>query len=159
MKDLLTEEIGQEFEGLKNMELGTKECETAINGITKLMEKAIELEKFEVEQQVNFDKQARQEELEDVKMELDKQERENRLYLQEKQLELQKKQVELQEAQQKHNKWNSALQILATVGIGLAGLAVTVWGTKYTTSKELDDGLIQTTEAGKAHTRGLFNRK
>lgn len=46
----LHEEIQSELEGIGNMNLGTEEYRTTIDGVTKLMDRAIELKKFDAEQ-------------------------------------------------------------------------------------------------------------
>ena len=158
MKDLLKGELEAQFAAVQNLNLGSIEHEKTVAGLTKLMSTQIELEKFEADKQLKLDEQKRQADLDAVKMELDKQERENRLYLQEKELELKQKQVELQEKQHKENKKNNMLQLLTTVTISLVGFGLTVWGTKYTMEYE-DKGVIPTTLAGREHTRGLFNKK
>ena len=49
-KALLNEEIQSEFERLKKMEIGSEEHKIAVEGVTKLMDRAIELDKLEQEQ-------------------------------------------------------------------------------------------------------------
>ena len=49
-KTLLREEIREELGELSNIELGSDEYEKAVNGVTKLMDRAIELEKVDIEQ-------------------------------------------------------------------------------------------------------------
>lgn len=46
----LHEEIQSELEGISNMNLGTEEYRTTVDGVTKLMDRAIELKKFDAEQ-------------------------------------------------------------------------------------------------------------
>ena len=45
----LNAEIHDEFENLKGMELGTEEYKTTVDGLTKLMDRAIEIEKLKTE--------------------------------------------------------------------------------------------------------------
>ena len=49
VETLLREEIQNEFNQLSKMELGTEQYEKTVNGLAKLMDKAIEIEKFNVE--------------------------------------------------------------------------------------------------------------
>ena len=49
VKTLLSEEIKSEFEELKNTQLGTDEYKTTVDGITKLTDRFIELEKLEAD--------------------------------------------------------------------------------------------------------------
>lgn len=46
-KILLNEEIKTEFEELKKMKVGSDEYKTAIDGLSKLMDKTLEIQKFE----------------------------------------------------------------------------------------------------------------
>lgn len=48
IENLLTEEIKDELETLKKMEVGSDKYKSAVEGITKLVDRAIELEKIEV---------------------------------------------------------------------------------------------------------------
>ena len=47
---LLNEEIVDEFKQLKGIDVGTDEYKTTVEGLTKLMDRAIEIEKLEHEQ-------------------------------------------------------------------------------------------------------------
>lgn len=49
VKTLLEEEIQGEFEGLNELEVGSKEYQTTVDGLTKLIDRAIEIEKMESE--------------------------------------------------------------------------------------------------------------
>lgn len=157
MQDLLAGEIKSEFGKLTNVELGSSEHTAAVTSLTKLMEKNIELKKFDVEREDKLELQRRQEELEQVKLELDKQERQNRLDLQAKQLELQQKQIDLQKEQHKQNVKNNTIQILVAVGTTLLTAALTVWGTNTTLEFE-KEGTVTTT-AGRGFMGRLFNKK
>ena len=70
---MLYEEIQNEFEELKKIEVGSDEYKTAVDGLTKLMDRAIEIDKLNVgaEERLdarNIDAELRQEQLEaDVK--------------------------------------------------------------------------------------------
>lgn len=158
MKDLLVEEIKQEFDELPHLGIGTPEYEKTVAGLTKLMSTQIELDKFEAEQQCKLTEQKKQEELESLKMELDKQERENRAYLEKKKLELDEQKLVLDAKQQKHTKWNTVLQTLGTVGLGVAGLVVTVWSYNKAWNKE-DDGYMISTEPGKDSQKKAFGKR
>ena len=50
IQTLLNEEIKNEFEDLKKMELGSETYKTTVDGLTKLVDRAIELEKIDAEQ-------------------------------------------------------------------------------------------------------------
>ena len=70
---MLHDEIQNEFEELKKIEVGSDEYKTAVDGLTKLMDRAIEIDKLNVgaEERLdarNIDAELRQEQLEaDVK--------------------------------------------------------------------------------------------
>lgn len=49
IKDLACDELREDLNNLRDLELGSKEYEVAVEGITKLMAKVIETEKFESE--------------------------------------------------------------------------------------------------------------
>lgn len=55
--NLLNEEIRQELEELSKMEVGTDSHRSAVDGVTKLMDRAIELEKIDVQHELESDKQ------------------------------------------------------------------------------------------------------
>ena len=48
-KNLLTEEIQAEIETLKEMELGSEPYKVAVDGITKLIDRSIDIEKYSAE--------------------------------------------------------------------------------------------------------------
>jgi hypothetical protein len=51
IENLLDAEIRDELENLKQMELGSDEYRTTVDGVTKLTDRSIELKKIEIEQQ------------------------------------------------------------------------------------------------------------
>ena len=51
VETLLREEIKSELEELKKMSLGTDEYRTTVDGITKLADRAIEMERLDIESQ------------------------------------------------------------------------------------------------------------
>ena len=51
VKSLLRDEIRDEIEALSKMEVGTEGYEKTVNGMTKLMDRAIEMDKLENEQE------------------------------------------------------------------------------------------------------------
>lgn len=56
--NLVQEEISAEFGHLSNMEPGTEEHKVTVDGLTKLMDRAIEMKKFDIE---NSDKKRQME--------------------------------------------------------------------------------------------------
>jgi hypothetical protein len=57
IETLLHEEIQDEFEELGKMEVGTEKYKTAVDGLTKLCDRAIELEKLKTEMELKQDQQ------------------------------------------------------------------------------------------------------
>ena len=55
IESMLREEIVDEFEGLKDLELGSQEHKVAVEAVSKLMDKAIEMDKNEAELQDKID--------------------------------------------------------------------------------------------------------
>ena len=74
VKTLVTQEICEEITELGKMELGTETSKTAINGVGVLMDKAIDLEKLEIERQ-KIELEAAKVDIERDKVELDKKDR------------------------------------------------------------------------------------
>ena len=54
---MLCEEVQSELTALKDMEMGTEEYKIAVDGITKLADRAIELEKIDIEHQDKIESQ------------------------------------------------------------------------------------------------------
>lgn len=57
IETLLHEEIQGEFEELEKIEVGSDKYKTAVDGLTKLCDRAIEIEKFKTEQELKRDQQ------------------------------------------------------------------------------------------------------
>ena len=55
IRTLLNEEIKNEFNDLKKMELGSETYKTTVDGLTKLVDRAIELERIDIEQNENYE--------------------------------------------------------------------------------------------------------
>lgn len=60
VEKLLYDEIQSEFEGLGQMELGSENYRATVDGLTKLMDRAIELEKFDIEHQEQVENQKKE---------------------------------------------------------------------------------------------------
>lgn len=100
IETLLKQEIEDEFDGLGHIELGSNEYKTTVDGLTKLVDRAIELEKLNIEDEKRLEAQK------------DK-EFENELKI---------KQMESERKDQK------AKNYIAVAGI-VVPVVVTVWGT------------------------------
>ena len=55
VKDMACDEIKTDFENLKEVELGSEQFKISVEGMTKLMEKIIEIEKIEYEEKERFE--------------------------------------------------------------------------------------------------------
>ena len=53
VEELLHDEIRQEFEKLKEKEVGTDDHKTAVDGLTKLLDRAIEIDKINIDHEHN----------------------------------------------------------------------------------------------------------
>lgn len=69
IEDMLRMEIKSELEALKEIELGTDTYKTTVDGVTKLVDRAIEMEKLGIESQEKVD--AREVEIELKRQEID----------------------------------------------------------------------------------------
>ena len=69
METMLREEIRDELESLKSMQLGDELYKTTVDGLTKLIDKTIEIEKFNIESQEKT--QNREEDLELKRQEME----------------------------------------------------------------------------------------
>lgn len=76
IETLLTEEIQDEFEELGKLEVGSDKYKTAVDGLTKLCDRAIELEKFKTEHEFKREQQNAED---DLKIEQIRDEKKDRL--------------------------------------------------------------------------------
>ena len=75
VEKLLGEEIQEEFEKLKELEPGTEKHKSAVDSLTKLMDRAIEMDKSEVAMQLEIEKRESDKELKLQQLEEDKKDR------------------------------------------------------------------------------------
>ena len=75
IKTLLEEEIKDEFETLGKTEIGTEAYKVTVDGLTKLVDRAIELQKFEAERTDRIDHQEREMDLKQRQAEDEKKDR------------------------------------------------------------------------------------
>lgn len=122
---LLGEEVESQIEEVHKISLGTDESKIAIDGVTKLADRSIELEKLRIQEE-------------------DLAEKRNMDY-------------ELRSEQIKKEHLRGMIDIGTKVLIGLGGLALSVWGTIYTTNFEREDNY--TTSASRSWIPSLFKPK
>lgn len=75
IETLLREAIQREFEKLQGFDVGSEEYKTTVDGLVKLMDRAIELEKLETEVQDKAENRETDNELKLKQMEVDKKDR------------------------------------------------------------------------------------
>lgn len=122
---LLDDELESQLEEVHKISLGTDESKIAIDGVTKLADRSIELEKLRIQEE-------------------DLAEKRNMDY-------------ELRSEQIKKEHLRGMIDIGTKVLIGLGGLALSVWGTIYTTNFEREDNY--TTSASRSWIGSLFKPK
>lgn len=122
---LLGEEVESQIEEVHKISLGTDESKIAIDGVVKLADRSIELEKLRIQEE-------------------DLAEKRNMDY-------------ELRSEQIKKEHLRGMIDIGTKVLIGLGGLALSVWGTIYTTNFEREDNY--TTSASRSWISSLFKPK
>lgn len=179
IETLLKEEIVDEFSRLSKMEVGTDEYKTAVDGLTKLMDRAIEINKFNEDCKVKeetrkFDAEMKQKQLdEQIKN------READIDMRQKQLDEQVKSrqadtdmkfkqlleqinsretdLRLREKQLEIEKRDQHIKNLISIGVSVAGYLLTYWGTNKTLKFE-ETGTV-TTNAGRGFLNKLFHWK
>ena len=174
IETLLKEEIVDEFSRLSKIEVGTDEYKTTVEGLTKLMDRAIEINKFHEDckikeetrkldiemKQKQLDEQikSREADIEMKRKQLDEQikSRETDIEMKEKQLKEQIKtrelDVELRQKQFEVETKDQFIKNLITIGSYVLPAVLTVWGT-YKTLKFEETGTITT-----AMGRGFINK-
>lgn len=75
IESLLRDEIQGEFEGLKDLEMGSETYKTSVEGLTKLVDRAIEYEKLNAESDAKLDDRENDRELKTRQMDEDKKDR------------------------------------------------------------------------------------
>lgn len=81
IEHLLNSEIEDEFENLKEMVLGSDEYTATVDGLTKLVDRAIEIDKIHAENDARFDDRESDTELKLQQMEDDRKDRKVRNYI------------------------------------------------------------------------------
>ena len=75
IETLLNEEIQDEFKNLKEMELGTEDYKTTVDGLVKLVDRAIEIDKLNINAQDKIDSREIEVDLKQQQINDDKQDR------------------------------------------------------------------------------------
>ena len=130
MKDLLRDEIRLEFDGLRDIEMGTDEYKNTVDGLTKLMDRAIEMDKLEAERE----EKCRKLDIEDKNREFD-----NNIKI---------VQIESEDRDR------LIKNVISGVTVG-SGIILTVWGTLKTLKFE-ETGVV-TTSAGRKFINNVLS--
>ena len=112
--DLLLEEIEQEFNDLKDVEMGTEKYKASVDGLAKLVDRAIELRKIDSDRN-------------DKESELD----------------IRSKDLELREQRDKYDKIDQLIRNGISIAGIVIPTVVTIWGTLKTFQFE-EEGSITT---------------
>lgn len=143
IKTKLVQEITDELDDLQEIEIGTQEYKTTVEGITKLADKVIEMEKLEADAL----QKARSYELDKNKFNREMEER--------------IKAREIEESTKKEQAKDNRKFKWLEIGIAVVGIAVPtivkIWGTNKTLKFE-ETGTV-TTMAGRSHINSLFTKK
>lgn len=75
IKTMLRDEIQSEFGELRKLEVGTEQYDTAVNGLTKLIDRTIELDKLESENEAKIEDREIETELKLKQMEEERKDR------------------------------------------------------------------------------------
>lgn len=143
IETLLHEEIENELKTLGEMEVGSNEYKAVVDGLTKLIDRAIEMDKFNIAHEEKLEEREFEKEQKLKQMEEEKLEREFERNHKIEQMEEEKKDRFIK-------------NILNGVGIGLP-VAVTIWGTLKSLKFE-ETGTV-TTLVGRGFINKLLSKK
>lgn len=146
---LLSEEISNELESLGKIEIGTDTYKVAVEGISKLMDKKIEIEKLDQDLTVR----SREYELQSRKLDMDSKKSE-----QDYESKKEEHKIEKEKLKQIENDKNDQIfkNSIAIAGIVIPSL-ITIWGT-FKTLKFEETGTV-TTIMGRGFVNKLIPKK
>lgn len=124
--EVVQQELVARFDELKGLEIGTKEYETAVSGLSKLIDSATKIDNQEDDQAVKTEE-----------------------------LNIKDKQLKLQEEQLKVDKKHKVAMIAVAAGTTILTIAMNIWGTKTSLEYE-EKGVIPTTLPGRKFSDRLF---
>lgn len=136
---LLNDEIKDEFERLRDLEVGCEQYKVAVDGLSKLVDRQIEIEKFKID---NANKVKAQE---------------DELNLKREQIENQKIENDLKREQMKKESRDQIVKNVLTGVSVIGGFALTVWGTRASFKFE-ETGTV-TTIMGRGFINKLLPKK
>ena len=142
-RQLLEDEISAEFNTLKDMELGSEQYKTAVDQITKLMDRSISLEKLDNESSDKTKDRESDMNYKTEQLENDKEYRDSDIVLRKEQMDNDKRD-------------RLIVNIITAAGIIIPSF-ITVWGT-YKTLKFEEQGTV-TTIMGRGFINKLLPKK
>ena len=157
IETLLNEEICDEFKQLKGIEVGTDEYVKTVDGLAKLMDRALAIDKLNIEHEEKvksreFENDLKKKQFEEQKKQIEAQKKqlESQIKSQETDINLKTKQMEEEQRDRMFRNW------MTVAGIVLPSV-ITVWGTIKTIEFE-KEGTI-TTIMGRGFINKLLPKK
>lgn len=132
IEELLESEIREDLEGLSNLELGSEEYKATVNEVAKLIDRAVELKKVEIDAQDKAEKR----QMADI---------------------VQLREISLKEEQFKHDKKDKIVGYVISVAGIVIPAVLTVWGTCKTLKFDQTDTI--TTSMGRGFINKLLPKK
>lgn len=135
IKVLLQDEIRRELDEIKKIDVGTDECKTAIDGVTKLIGLSNDMDKVDLEYQDRYEAREIEKELKKEQLGDDR---------------------DLKKRQLKDERIDRHIKNLITLATFAGGVALTYWGTCKTFEFEKEGSI--TTMMGRGFINGLFHK-
>lgn len=138
MEEMLRDEIATEFEDLTQIEMGTEEYKKSVEGLTKLVDRVIEIDRLNIEAE----------------------EKNRKMNIEEEKAQLQAAEYELNLKREKREKIDTCLKHgIAVLTLGVT-TGVTVWGALRSWQFEDPEcyGSMVTSTPGKAFMNKLFKK-
>ncbi len=160
-ENLLEGVIETGFEELEETEVGSNEYKARVDTLTKFMDRAIEIEKCNNEQEDRKERRELENDLKQSQLEAEKKRQEFEEEMKRMQMEEEKRQRrferEIRERQMKEERTNRITTVIMTAAGIILPIAVTIWGTKKSFEFE-KEGTI-TTIMGRGFVNKLLPKK
>ena len=141
-RDLLESEISAEFKTLENMELGSDEYKSVVDGLTKLIDRSINLDKLDIDKEEKIKDRESDSNYKVEQLNNDKSYRESDITLR---------------TQQMTNEQRDRMITNAITAAGIVPSLITIWGT-FKTLKFEEQGTV-TTIMGRGFINKLLPKK
>jgi hypothetical protein len=160
IKKVLDAEILDEIDRLGGFEVGSDEYKTCTDGLVKLMDRAIEMDKLEAEREEKAKARNQDAELKNKQLMEQIKAREIDTEIRNKQLDEQKRSREddnfHKNSQLAEERRSRLINTILTAGLGAVNILVLIWGTK--TSLKFEETGTITTHAGRNFISKLFRK-